>query len=99
VYHSETDGKTKRTNQILEHIVRMYMMDQHKHWEEFLPVVEFVYTNKYQSTIKMARFEFLYRKLCQTPLSWDQLEDRTLVGPKAIQEMEEQMQLDNTQGL
>jgi hypothetical protein len=26
------------------------------------------------------------------PLSWDRLEDRVLVGPKAIQEMEEQMQ-------
>jgi hypothetical protein len=25
------------------------------------------------------------------PLSWDRLEDRVLVGPEAIQEMEEQM--------
>jgi hypothetical protein len=40
----------------------------------------------------MAPFEFLYGRLCQTPLSWDQLEDRVLVGPEAIQEMEEQMQ-------
>jgi hypothetical protein len=29
---------------------------------------------------------------CRTPLSWDRLEDRVLVGPEAIQEMEEQMQ-------
>jgi hypothetical protein len=28
----------------------------------------------------------------RTPLSWDRLEDRVLVGPEAIQEMEEQMQ-------
>jgi hypothetical protein len=46
----------------------------------------------YQSTIKMVPFEFLYGRLCWTPLSWDRLEDRVLVGPKAIQEMEEQMQ-------
>jgi hypothetical protein len=26
-------------------------------------------------------------------LSWDQLEDRVLVGPEAIQEMEEQMKM------
>ena len=26
------------------------------------------------------------------PLSWDRLEDRVLLGPEAIQEMEEQMQ-------
>ena len=40
----------------------------------------------------MAPFEFLYGRLCQTPLSWDRLEDRVLVGPEAIQEMEKKMQ-------
>ena len=39
----------------------------------------------------MAPFEFLYGQPCRTPLSWDRLEDRVLVGPEAIQEMEEQM--------
>jgi hypothetical protein len=70
----------------------MYVMDQQKHWEEFLPLVEFAYNNNYQSMIKMAPFEFLYGWPCQTPLSWDRLEDRVLVGPEVIQEMEEQMQ-------
>jgi hypothetical protein len=70
----------------------MYMMDQHKRWEEFLPLIEFTYNNNYQSTIKMTPFDFLYGRPCQTPLSWDRLEDRVLVGPKAIQEMENQMQ-------
>jgi hypothetical protein len=59
-YHPETDGKTERTNQILEDMLRMYVMDQQKHWEEFFPLVEFAYNNNYQSTIKMAPFEFLY---------------------------------------
>jgi hypothetical protein len=40
----------------------------------------------------MDPFEFIYRRSCQMPLSWDQIEDRVLVGPKAIQEMEDQMQ-------
>jgi hypothetical protein len=39
----------------------------------------------------MAPFEFLYGRPCQTPLSWDRLEDRVLVGPEVIQEMEEKM--------
>ena len=69
----------------------MYVMDQQKHWEEFLPLVEFAYNNSYQSTIKTTPFEFLYGQLCRTNLSWDQLEDRVLVGPKAIQEMEQKM--------
>jgi hypothetical protein len=91
-YHPETDGQTERMNQTLEDMLRMYVMDQQKHLEEFLPLVEFAYNNSYQSTIKMAPFEFLYGRPCQTPLSWDWLEDRVLVGPEAIQEMEEQMQ-------
>jgi hypothetical protein len=80
-YHPEIDGQTERMNQILEDMLCMYVMDQHKHWEEFLPLVEFVYNKNYQGTIKMEPFEFLYGRLCRTPLSWDRLEDRALVGP------------------
>jgi hypothetical protein len=90
-YHLETDGQTERMNQTLEDMLRMSVMDQQKHGEESLPLVEFAYNNSYQSTIKMAPFEFLYGRSCQTPLSWDRLEDRVLVGPEVIQEMEEKM--------
>ena len=41
-YHPETDGQTERTNQTLEDMLRMYVMDQQKHWEGFLPLVESV---------------------------------------------------------
>jgi hypothetical protein len=37
-------------------------------------------------------FDFLYGRPCRTPLGWDRLEDRVLVGPEVIQEMEEKMQ-------
>jgi transposase InsO family protein len=90
-YHPETDNQTERMNQSLEDMLRMYVMDQQKNWEEFLPLVEFTYNNSYQSTIKMAPFEFLYGRPCRTPLSWYRLEDRVLVGPEAIQEMEKKM--------
>ena len=88
VYHPETDEKTERTNQTLEDMLRMYVMDQQKRWEEFLPLVEFAYNNSYQSIINMAPFEFLYGRPCRMPLSRDRLEDRVLVGPEEIQEME-----------
>jgi hypothetical protein len=91
LYHPETDGQAERTNQTLEDMLHMYVMDQEKCWEEFLPLVEFAYNNSYQNTIKMAPFEFLYGRPCRTPLSWYQLEDRFLVGLKVIQEMEEKM--------
>jgi transposase InsO family protein len=86
-YHPETHEQTECMNQTLEVMLRMYVMDQQKkRGEKFLPLVEFAYNNSYQSTIKMAPFEFLYGKPCRTPLSWDRLEDRVLVGPEAIQE-------------
>ena len=80
-YHLETDGKTERTNQILEDMLRMYVMDQKKIWEEFLPLVEFYYNNSYQSSIKITPFEFLYSRPDRTPLSWVRLEDQVLIGP------------------
>jgi hypothetical protein len=46
-YHPETDGQTERTNQTLEDMLHMYVMDQQKCWEEFLPLVEFTYNNSY----------------------------------------------------
>jgi hypothetical protein len=70
-YHSKIDEKTKMMNQILEYMLCICVMDQQKHWEEFLPLVEFAFNNNYQSTIKMAPFEFLYGRPCQMPLSWD----------------------------
>jgi hypothetical protein len=92
VYHPETDGQTEHTNQTLEDMLHMYVMDQQKRWEEFLPLVEFAYNESYQSAIKMAPFEFLYGRPCRAPLSWDRLEDRVQVGPEAIPELEDQMQ-------
>jgi transposase InsO family protein len=83
-YHPETDGKTEQTNQILEDMLCMNVMDQHKHFEELFPLIEFAYNNNYQSTIKMTSFDFLYGCPCQMHFSWDWLEDRVLVGPKVI---------------
>ena len=39
----------------------------------------------------MPPYEALYGRPCKKPLSWERLEDRVTVGPKLIQEMEEQV--------
>eukprot|EP00253_Pinus_taeda_P029424 PITA_29424 len=90
-YHPETDGQTERVNQVLEDMLRMYVMDQQSHWEKYLPLVEFAYNNSYHSSIGMPPFEALYGRPCRTPLSWDRLEDRVIIGPKLIHEMEVQV--------
>lgn len=90
-YHPETDGQIERVNQVLEDMLRMYVMDQQSHWEKYLSLVEFAYNNSYHSSIGMPPFEALYGRPCRTPLSWDRLEDWVIVGPKLIQKMEEQV--------
>ena len=87
-YHPETDGQTERVNQVLEDMLRMYVMDRQSQWEDYLYLVEFAYNNGYHSSIGMAPFQALYGRPCRTPLSWDNLEDRVLLGPEVLRDME-----------
>ena len=36
VYHPQTDWKYKRVNQVLEDMLRMYVMDKPGKWEDYL---------------------------------------------------------------
>jgi hypothetical protein len=90
-YHPKTNGHTERVNQVMEDMLRMYVMDNQTHWERYLPLVDFSYNKNFHSSIGMAPYEALYGRPCIKPLSWERLEDRVIVGPKLIQEMEEQV--------
>jgi hypothetical protein len=67
-YHLQMDGQTKRTNQILEDLLRAYALKYRKSWDKSLPYAEFSYNNSYQASIEMALFEALYRRQCRTPV-------------------------------
>jgi hypothetical protein len=54
------DGQTKRVNQILEDMIRAYVMEHPVSWDKNLPWAEFSYNNSYQESLKMAPFEVLY---------------------------------------
>jgi hypothetical protein len=62
-------------------MIRMYMMDKPSKWEYYLHLVGFAYNNRHQASLKMSPFEALYGRKCNTPVSWDNLEDRAVVGP------------------
>ena len=64
-----------------------------KKWEESLPYGEFSYNNSYQASLKMAPFEFLYGRKCQTPLNWSETGERSLFGPNIIKQAEEQVHI------
>ncbi|KAA3484088.1 DNA/RNA polymerases superfamily protein [Gossypium australe] len=41
--------------------------------EQYLSLIEFAYNNSFQTSIKMAPYESLYRRKCRTPLYWTEL--------------------------
>ena len=79
-YHLEMDGKTERVNQVMEDMLRMYVMDNQTHWEKYPPLVEFAYNNSFHSCIGMPPYEDMYGMPCRTLLSWERLEDWVIVG-------------------
>ena len=59
-YHPETDGQTKRVNQILEQYLQMFVNYQQDNWSEWLPYAEFAYNNSTHSATKQSPFYTLY---------------------------------------
>jgi hypothetical protein len=90
-YHPQIDGQTKRTNQVLEDMLRACALKHGGSWDKSLPYVEFSFNNIYQASLKMSPFEALYGRKCRTPLYWDQTGERQFFGPEIIQEAEEQV--------
>jgi hypothetical protein len=91
-YHPESDGKTNRTNMIIEYMFRMYVMDQPSKWEDYIHLFEFSYNNGYHDSLKMSMFEAFYGRKCNTPMSWDNPIDIAVFGPYFLKEMEEHME-------
>eukprot|EP00253_Pinus_taeda_P031928 PITA_31928 len=87
-YHPQTDGQTERVNQVVKDMLREYVMQQRTKWEDYLHLVEFAYNNGYHTSLLMSPFEVLYGQKCRTPSSWSGLEDRLMLGPKMLKEME-----------
>ena len=54
-------------------------------WDMHLSLMEFAYNNSYQSSIGMAPFEALYGRKCRTPVCWDEVGERRLIGPELVQ--------------
>ena len=54
-------------------------------WDTHLSLMEFAYNNSYQSSIRLALFESLYGWKCRTPVCWDEVGERILIGPELVQ--------------
>jgi hypothetical protein len=92
-YHSQSDGQTERTNQILEDTLRACALKYGKSWIKSLPYAEFLYNNSYQTSIKMAPFEALYERQCRTLLFWSQTRESQVFRSEVLKDVERQVQM------
>src|SRR5262249_16078617 len=92
-FHPHTDGQSERTIQTLEDMGRSCSLDWKDSWDRQLSLVEFAYNNSYHSSIGMAPFEALYGRPCRSPVCWDEVGERRLLGPELIQDSAEKVQL------
>nr|GEY01909.1 hypothetical protein [Tanacetum cinerariifolium] len=85
-YHPETDGKSERTIQTLEDMLRACVIDFGKGWVNHFSLVKFSYNNSYHASIKASPFEALYGRKCRSPLYWNEVGEFHLTGPEIVQE-------------
>lgn len=52
-FHSQTNGRSERTIQVLEDLLRCCELDLQGSWEDYIPFVELFYNNRYQYKIGM----------------------------------------------
>ena len=55
--------------------------------------VELSYNNSYQESLKMAPFEMLYGRRCQTPLFWSETGEQKIFELDILQEAEKQVHI------
>jgi transposase InsO family protein len=92
-YHPQTDGQTRRVNQILEDILIAYALQYGRSWDKSLSYAEFSYNNSYQESLKMAPFEMLFGCRCRTLLFCSEAREWKVFGPDILQEAEKQVRM------
>ncbi|KZV18741.1 Retrotransposon protein, Ty3-gypsy subclass [Dorcoceras hygrometricum] len=88
-FHPQTDGQSERVIQTLEDLLRACVLDFVDSWDFKLPLLEFTYNNSYQASIEMAPYEALYGRKCRSPIHWDDVGERTKIGPDIIEQTSE----------
>ena len=66
-------------------MLRACVMEFKGSWDTHLTLMEFAYNNSYQANIEMSPFEALYGRKCRTPVYWDEVGERRLVGLELVQ--------------
>ncbi|XP_049399829.1 uncharacterized protein LOC125863899 [Solanum stenotomum] len=70
LYGVPTNGQSERTIQVLEDMLRAYVLEFGAHWDQLLHLVVFGCNNNYHSSIQMALFEALYGRRYRFLVGW-----------------------------
>jgi len=78
--------QSNRTIRTLEDMLRACILDFGGHWDDQLPLIEFVYNNSYQASIGMTLDKVLYGQPCRSPIYWEDVGDRKWIGPELVED-------------
>ncbi|KAL0555993.1 hypothetical protein IC582_004496 [Cucumis melo] len=92
-FNLQTDGQSERTIQTLEDMLRACVLQFKGNWDAHLPLMEFAYNNSFHSSNGMTLYEALYSRCCRTPVCWDEIGERKLLGPELVQTTSENVKI------
>jgi hypothetical protein len=72
-----------------------YVLEFKGSWVQYLPLILFTYNNSYQVAIGMPPYEAhaLYGQKCQSPLYWDNVDERQTLGSELIQDTRDKVRV------
>ena len=93
IFHLQTDGQSERTIRTLEDMLWACVLNFKESWEDQLPLIEFAYNNSYHDTIGMPPYEALYGRKCRSPIYWDEVGEKQVLGPDLVQDTVEKIKI------
>nr|GEU46093.1 putative reverse transcriptase domain-containing protein [Tanacetum cinerariifolium] len=83
-FHPQMDGQSEQTIQMLEDMLRVYVIDFGGNCDDHLPLVEFAYNNSYHAIIKIPPYEMLYSRRCRTLVCCEEVGSRELASTDVV---------------
>ena len=74
-------------------MLRTCVLDFKGNWDDHLPLIEFSYNNSYHASIGMPPYEALYGRKCRSPICWEEVGERKVLGPELVQQTKETIEL------
>ena len=74
-------------------MLRVCALDFEGNWDDHLRLIEFSYNNSYHASIRMPPYEALYGRKCRSPVYWDDVGERKILGPELVQQTKEAVEL------